>query len=55
LVIEWPERIREVLQADRMWIDLRWVADEQRAMTFSSQGERYEALLKEFRRRVFGG
>jgi hypothetical protein len=38
-----------------MWIDMRWIADEQRAMTFSCQGQRYEALLNEFRKRVFGG
>ena len=55
LVIEWPERIKEVLAPDRLWVSLRWVADEQREMTFSSQGARYEALLLEFRKRVFGG
>ena len=36
-------------------ISLRWIADEQREMIFSSQGARYEALLMEFRKRVFGG
>jgi tRNA threonylcarbamoyladenosine biosynthesis protein TsaE len=55
LVVEWPERIKEVLLPDRLWIDMRWVADEQRAMTFSGQGERYESMLSEFRKRVFGG
>lgn len=55
LVIEWPERIKEALSADRLWINLRWIADEQRGMTFLSQGERYETLLTEFRKRVFGG
>ncbi len=55
LVIEWPERIQEVLLPDRLWIGLRWVADEQRGMTFSCHGERYEDLLVEFRKRVFGG
>ncbi len=55
LVIEWPERIKEVLAPDRLWVSLRWVADEQREMVFSSQGARYDALLLEFRKRVFGG
>lgn len=55
LVIEWPERIKEVLAAERLWINLRWIADEQRGMTFSSQGPRYEEMLAEFRKRVFGG
>jgi tRNA threonylcarbamoyladenosine biosynthesis protein TsaE len=55
LVIEWPERIKEVLAPERLWIALRWIADEQRGMTFSSNGGRYEDLLGEFRKRVFGG
>lgn len=55
LVIEWPERIKEVLAPNRLWISLRWIAEEQRGMTFSSHGERYEDLLVEFRKRVFGG
>jgi tRNA A37 threonylcarbamoyladenosine biosynthesis protein TsaE len=55
LIMEWPERIKEVLQPDRLWITLRWIADEQRGMTFLSHGERYDTLLAEFRKRVFGG
>lgn len=55
MVIEWPERIQEVLPKERLWVDLRWIADEQRAMTFLGHGERYETLLAEFRKRVFGG
>jgi len=55
MVIEWPERIQEVLPKQRLWVNMRWVADEQRAMTFLGHGERYEALLSEFRKRVFGG
>jgi tRNA threonylcarbamoyladenosine biosynthesis protein TsaE len=55
MVIEWPERIREVLPKHCLWVNLRWVADEQRAMKFSAVGERHEALLAEFRKRVFGG
>lgn len=55
MVIEWPERIQEILPADRLWVNLRWIADEQRAMTFLSKGERYNALVAEFRKRVFGG
>ena len=55
MVVEWPERIQEVLPKDRLWINLRWIADEQRGMTFLSQGERYNDLLADFRKRVFGG
>ena len=55
VVIEWPERIKEALPADCLWIDLSWVADEQREMRFSGKGERYKQMVLEFRRRVFGG
>jgi tRNA threonylcarbamoyladenosine biosynthesis protein TsaE len=55
LVVEWPERIKEALPGECLWIDLSWVADEQVRMRFSSKGERYDRLLSEFRRRVFGG
>jgi tRNA threonylcarbamoyladenosine biosynthesis protein TsaE len=55
MIIEWPERIQEVLPQERLWINLRWIADEQRGMTFLGQGDRYDEILAEFRKRVFGG
>jgi tRNA threonylcarbamoyladenosine biosynthesis protein TsaE len=55
LVIEWAEHIKAVLPAKNLWINLRWIADEQRAMTFSGQGDRYTQLLADFRKKVFGG
>lgn len=55
MVLEWPERIRSILPAEHLWVDLRWVADEQRAMTFNSHGSRYDLLLDQFRRRLLGG
>jgi tRNA threonylcarbamoyladenosine biosynthesis protein TsaE len=55
LVIEWPERILPALQEDRLWVTLRWMADEQRGMVFMPHGKRYEGLIAEFRRRTFGG
>ena len=55
LVVEWPEHIKPVLPAECLWLSLRWVADEQRGMVFRSQGARYDEILAEFRKRVFGG
>lgn len=55
LVVEWPERIQAVLPAQCLWISMRWVADEQRGMVFNSRGPRYDDILSEFRKRVFGG
>jgi tRNA threonylcarbamoyladenosine biosynthesis protein TsaE len=55
LIIEWPERIKPVLPPAYLWISLRWIADEQRGMTFNCQGEHYASLLADFRKKVFGG
>jgi tRNA threonylcarbamoyladenosine biosynthesis protein TsaE len=55
LVLEWADRIKAILPADRMWVDLRWLADEQRGMVITVRGPRYETLLAEFRQKVFGG
>jgi tRNA threonylcarbamoyladenosine biosynthesis protein TsaE len=55
LLVEWPERIKSVLPPAYLWIALRWIADEQRGMTFNGQGERFAALLADFRKKVFGG
>jgi tRNA threonylcarbamoyladenosine biosynthesis protein TsaE len=55
LVVEWPERIQPVLPANRLWISMRYIADEQRGMVFTGQGERFDEMLAGFRKRVFGG
>jgi len=55
LVVEWPERITSALPDSCLKVDLRWIADEQRGMVFLPQGERYETLLADFRRKVLGG
>lgn len=55
LVIEWADRIREALPRERLWVTLKWVDREQRDLVFSAKGNRYQELLAEFRRRVYGG
>jgi tRNA threonylcarbamoyladenosine biosynthesis protein TsaE len=54
LVIEWADRIRAVLPVDHLWIRLRWVEIDQRDLMISAKGERYQRLLTDFRRQVFG-
>ncbi len=55
LVVEWPERIKAVLPENNLWINLRWIAEEQRGMTFTARGDHYTQLLDDFRKKVFGG
>jgi tRNA threonylcarbamoyladenosine biosynthesis protein TsaE len=45
LVIEWPERIRAALPAERLWIDLQHVDESRRRLSFSASGARYATLL----------
>lgn len=53
-VIEWPERVEELLPEDRLWITLRHLKGSKRILLFSAHGTRYELLLREFRKRAFG-
>ena len=55
LVVEWPERITAALPATYLKINMRWIADEQRGLVLLPQGERYDSLIGDFRRRVLGG
>ncbi len=55
LLVEWPERIQAVLPKECLWVRMRYIADEQRGMVFTSQGERFDEVLADFRKRVFGG
>jgi tRNA threonylcarbamoyladenosine biosynthesis protein TsaE len=55
IVIEWPERILEVLPPERLSLSLRWVDDMKRGFRIEAQGARYEELLHDFRRAAFGG
>lgn len=54
LVIEWADRIQDVLPNDRLWVAMRWIDEEQRDLMISAQGPRYHAMLINFRKHVFG-
>lgn len=55
LVIEWAERIRDVLPEESLWIECEYISDDKRRFVFKPTGDRYEALVEEFRKRSFGG
>jgi tRNA threonylcarbamoyladenosine biosynthesis protein TsaE len=55
LVVEWPERIESALPSERIWVKMRWTADEHRGMVFIPTGNRNERLLAQFRRQIIGG
>jgi tRNA threonylcarbamoyladenosine biosynthesis protein TsaE len=53
-VIEWADRIRAALPAERLWITLRHLDASKRGIVIKATGERYDELLREFRRTAFG-
>lgn len=55
LVVEWFDRIETVLPVENLLIQFSWVADEQRNLIFTPNGDHYSSLLAGFRRNAFGG
>ncbi len=54
LVIEWGDRVSQVLPEERLWLKIKWMDENQRDFIITAFGSRYEALLLEFRKQVFG-
>jgi tRNA A37 threonylcarbamoyladenosine biosynthesis protein TsaE len=55
LIIEWPERMDGLIPAERLWVKLEHMADEEREMIFKAHGKRYDELLDIIRHAVGGG
>ena len=54
IVIEWAERIKPALPDQYLWIRLTATALEQRTMLLISQGMRYETMVANLRRKIYG-
>lgn len=55
LIVEWPERLGNLIPKERLWIKLDHIADEHRQMNFNASGKRYDDLLNDIRDSMFGG
>lgn len=53
VVVEWPERIAEVLPAERLQVELGWVDHSRRSLRLGAAGERYFDVVEQFRRASF--
>jgi len=55
LVVEWAERVQNVLPKHGLWVHLNYIDEVQRDLIFSGRGLYYEELLARFRKLVYGG
>jgi tRNA threonylcarbamoyladenosine biosynthesis protein TsaE len=55
LIIEWADRILDVLPEEHLWVSLRYTDVNQRDLIFSARGARYDEMLAIFRKRLYGG
>ena len=52
-IVEWAERISDVLPPGRLWITFHYLDDTKRRITIQAAGERYQKLLKDFQNVAF--
>ncbi|MEM5776329.1 MAG: tRNA (adenosine(37)-N6)-threonylcarbamoyltransferase complex ATPase subunit type 1 TsaE, partial [Anaerolineaceae bacterium] len=55
MVVEWPENILKALPKPRLWVSIAWVDLEQRHFVFKPEGSRFEKMMKDLRRHIYGG
>ncbi|MFN8400623.1 MAG: tRNA (adenosine(37)-N6)-threonylcarbamoyltransferase complex ATPase subunit type 1 TsaE [Anaerolineales bacterium] len=55
LIIEWPERLGDLIPAEHLHIRLEHLSEEHRQMNFHAHGKRYDHLLDSIRQSVVGG
>lgn len=55
LLVEWPERVQEILPEERIWISFKYVAEENRQLVIKAAGAHYDTMLTELRQDLFGG
>ncbi len=49
LIIEWPERLGNIVPDERLWINFEHVDEEHRQMRFNTRGAGYDDLLSGIR------
>lgn len=55
VVIEWAERVRSILPPEYLWIAFRHLDATKRGLVMQPRGARYEALVAELMREIYGG
>ncbi len=50
LIVEWPERLGNLVPVERLWINFDHIDESERTLRFNSRGARADELLDEIRR-----
>ena len=53
-LVEWPERHPALLPEEHIQVQLRWLDEYRRTLTFRATGARNQALLERFRKELVG-
>ncbi len=54
LIIEWPERIGNLVPVEHLRVSFEYMSEEHRQMVLRSIGKHYDALVNHMRRDLFG-
>jgi tRNA threonylcarbamoyladenosine biosynthesis protein TsaE len=54
IVVEWADRIGAVIPQERLWIKLGYTGVEHRSMMLNPQGKRYQDMVENLRRKLYG-
>jgi tRNA threonylcarbamoyladenosine biosynthesis protein TsaE len=55
LIIEWPERLGDLIPNEQLHIRLEHISEEHRQMNFHAHGKHYDNLLDAIRQSMVGG
>ncbi|NWF63242.1 MAG: tRNA (adenosine(37)-N6)-threonylcarbamoyltransferase complex ATPase subunit type 1 TsaE [Chloroflexi bacterium] len=55
LIIEWPERLGDLIPAEHLHLRLEHISEERRQMNFHAHGSHYDTLLDAIRQSMVGG
>lgn len=54
LVVEWADRVQSILPPGRLWVEMDYLDEDRRLLRLNPAGARYERLLADLRRAVYG-
>ncbi len=53
LIVEWPLRIISALPETRIWVDLKYISEEQRMLLIKPVGSIYKNMVLQLRKQIF--